>query len=66
MCSLLDGLDEILDDAFFDELTRLSIEDNDDSPTLNEFLASQKENYNNLINQRHIVNPANEKLDSKP
>lgn len=51
MCSLLDGLDEILDDAFFDELTRLSIEDNngDDSPRLNEFLASQKENYNNLI-----------------
>lgn len=46
MCSLLDGLDEILDDAFFDELTRLSIEDNDgdDSPTLNEFLALQKEN----------------------
>ena len=66
MCSLLDGLDEILDDVFFDELTRLTIEDNDDSPTLNEFLASQKENYNNLINQRHIVNPANEKLDSKP
>ena len=50
MCSLLDGLDEILDDVFFDELTRLTIEDNDDSPTLNEFLSLQKENYNNLIN----------------
>lgn len=65
MCSLLYELDEILDDVFFDELTRLTTKDNDDSQTLNEFLALQKENYNNLINQRRIVNPANEKLDSK-
>ena len=64
MCSLLDGLDEILDDAFFDELTRLAIEDNDDSPTLNEFLALQKENCNDMINKKHI-NCANEQLDRK-
>ena len=51
MCSLLDGLDEILDDAFFDELTHLAIEENDDSPTLNEFLASQKENCDDIINK---------------
>ena len=51
MYSLLDGIDEILDDAFFNELTRLAIEENDDSPTLNEFLASQKENCDDIINK---------------
>ena len=51
MGGLLDGLDDILDDAFFDELTRLAIEDNDDdSPRLNEFISLQKENFNNQSN----------------
>lgn len=58
MCSLLDGLDEILDDAFFDELTRLAIEE-DDGPTLNEFLASQKENCDDIINKNTYTMPMN-------
>lgn len=54
MGRLLNGLDKILDDNFFDELIRLDIDENDCSPTLNEFLGLQSENYDVLLNQIYI------------
>lgn len=54
MGRLLNGLDKILDDNFFDELIRLDIDENDCSPTLNEFLGLQSEDYDVLLNQIYM------------
>lgn len=59
MCSLLNGIDEILDDDFFDQLTRLDIDKNDCSLTLNEFLCSQSEDFDVLLNQNINGNQKN-------
>ena len=59
MCGLLNGIDEILDDSFFDALCRLDIDENDCSPTLNEFLGSRSEDFDIPLNQNMNGNKKN-------
>lgn len=54
MSYLLDGLDDILDDDFFNELIHLDKDEYDCSPTLNQFLGIQSEEYDILLNQIFI------------
>ncbi len=59
MCSLLNEIDKILDDSFFDELLHLDIDENDCSLTLNEFLGSRTEDFYVLLNQNIDGNKKN-------
>lgn len=55
MSRLLDGLDELLNDTFFDELMSLDIDEDDCSPTLNQFLGIQSEkDYDISLNEVYI------------